>query len=81
LRELLPRATRFAVLINPGSPIADTLAADLRTAAAAIGREIEVFYARNNAEIDEAFAGLVQKRIEAPSPPTCRFSSRQSTKQ
>jgi putative ABC transport system substrate-binding protein len=64
LQQLLPHATRFAVLVNRG-PLADTLIADLRTAAATIGREIEVFYAGTNAEIDTAFASLVQKRIDA----------------
>jgi putative ABC transport system substrate-binding protein len=64
LHELLPRATRFAVLVNRGSP-SDPLIADLRPVAAAVGLEIEGFYAATNAEIDTAFASLVQKRIDA----------------
>ena len=39
--------------------------AGLRAAAAAIGREIEFFYASTNAEIDTAFESLVQKRTDA----------------
>ena len=65
LHTLLPRATRFAALINPSSPQADSESADLRAAAAAIGHEIEVFYAGTNAEIDTSFANLVQKRADA----------------
>jgi putative ABC transport system substrate-binding protein len=64
LHELLPSAQRFAVLVNPGNPTAATMIPDLR-AAAAIGREIEVFYAGTSAEIDAAFATLVQKRADA----------------
>jgi putative ABC transport system substrate-binding protein len=65
LHELLPLAERFGVLSNPGSALADREIADLRAAATAIGRDIEIFYASTNSEIDTAFANLVQKRIEA----------------
>jgi putative ABC transport system substrate-binding protein len=65
IHELLPRATHFSVLINPGAASSGTSIANLRPAAAAIGVEIEVFYAGTNAEIDTAFASLVQKRTEA----------------
>ncbi len=65
LHALLPGAALFAALINPGSPQADGEIADLQAAAAAIGRQIEVFYAGTNAEIDTAFANLVQKRTDA----------------
>jgi ABC transporter substrate binding protein len=50
LHELLPRAQHFGVLINPSSTQADNEIADLRAAAAQMGREIEVFYAGTNAE-------------------------------
>jgi putative ABC transport system substrate-binding protein len=65
LHELLPRAERFAALINRGSALADREIADLRAAAMAVGRDIEFFYAGTNGEIDTAFAKLVQRRIEA----------------
>jgi putative ABC transport system substrate-binding protein len=78
LHDLLPRATRFAVLVNRG-PIADTLIADMRAAAAATGLEIEVFQAGTNAEIDTAFASLAQKRIEALQvSPLVLFSNRRA---
>ena len=66
LHALLPAATRFAVLVNPGNP--RTFAAvtsDAQAAASAIGRQIEVFTAGTNDEIDAAFASLVQQRAEA----------------
>jgi hypothetical protein len=39
----------------------------LRTAAAALGREVEIFVATNSREIDEVIASLVEKRIGALS--------------
>jgi putative tryptophan/tyrosine transport system substrate-binding protein len=65
LHELLPRAVRFGVLVNPDSPMAESIIREVRVAAAAIDRQIEVFTARNNREIDTAFANLVQKGIDA----------------
>jgi putative ABC transport system substrate-binding protein len=64
LHELLPRAQRFGVLINPGSPSADNEITDIRAAAATIGREIVVVYASHPAEIDDAFVSLHQKGAE-----------------
>jgi putative ABC transport system substrate-binding protein len=66
LHALLPRAERFAALMNPVSPNARNEIADLQAAAAAIGhQQVEVFFAGTNTEIDTAFAGLVRKRAEA----------------
>jgi putative ABC transport system substrate-binding protein len=65
LHELVPGAARFAVLVNPTSPAADTMIADLQGAAATIGRQIEVLTAVTNRDIDAAFASLVQKRVDA----------------
>jgi putative tryptophan/tyrosine transport system substrate-binding protein len=66
LRDLLPRATRVAVLVNPNDDaiVAKSTIADVRGAAIAIGRQIEVFYAGDVGDIDAAFASLVEKRSE-----------------
>jgi putative tryptophan/tyrosine transport system substrate-binding protein len=66
LRDLLPRATRVAVLVNPNDDaiVAKSTIADVRGAAIAVGRQIEVFYARDVGDIDAAFASLVEKRSE-----------------
>jgi putative ABC transport system substrate-binding protein len=66
LRDLLPRATRVAVLVDPNddATIVKSMIADVRGAAIAIGREIEVFYAGSVDDIDTAFASLVGKRFE-----------------
>jgi ABC-type uncharacterized transport system substrate-binding protein len=66
LHELLPRATRFGVLVNPDNPsITGSFVTELQTAASAIGRQIEVVTASTNADIDRAFATLVKKRADA----------------
>jgi putative tryptophan/tyrosine transport system substrate-binding protein len=65
LHELVPGAARIAVLVNPKSPFAESLIADLRAAASAIGRQIEVLTASTNRDIDIAYAGLAQKQIDA----------------
>jgi putative tryptophan/tyrosine transport system substrate-binding protein len=67
LRDLLPGATRVAVLVDPNDDaiVVRSTIADVRAAAMAIGREIEVFYAGDAGDIDVAFASLVEKRSEA----------------
>jgi putative ABC transport system substrate-binding protein len=65
LHELLPGAARFSVLVNPNNPTAASMVTDLQAAAVIIGRQIEVFTASTNREIDTAFATLVQKRAAA----------------
>jgi putative ABC transport system substrate-binding protein len=66
LRELLPKGTRFALLMNPTVPLAERAAREVHQAAAAVvGLQIEVVTACTNREIDAAFAQLVQKRPDA----------------
>src|SRR5262249_14115063 len=65
LHELLPGAARFAVLVNPDSPLTEPAITDLRVAASSIGRELEVLTAKTNHDINAAFATLVQKRADA----------------
>ena len=65
LQELLPNATRFAVLVNPSNPFgAETATTDARATAAAIGRQVEVFGATSSGNIDVVFAGLAHNRVE-----------------
>jgi len=65
LQELLPTATRFAVLVNPTTArVAKAVTADVQ-AAASVTRQVEVLTASTSREIDTAFATVVQKRIDA----------------
>jgi ABC-type uncharacterized transport system substrate-binding protein len=62
MHELLPRATRFALLINPSNPsAAEIVSNDAQAAGRAIGRQIDVIAARTAREIDEAFASLMRQ--------------------
>jgi putative ABC transport system substrate-binding protein len=65
LHELLPRAERFAVLINPKNALAEPVTTDAKMAASAIGRSIEVLAASSSSDIDAAFASLAQKQADA----------------
>jgi putative ABC transport system substrate-binding protein len=65
LQELLPKARRFAVLVNPDNPVVTGSAiAELQTAASSIGAQIEILRAGGNDEIDTAFAHVSQRHIE-----------------
>jgi putative ABC transport system substrate-binding protein len=78
LQELLPNAMRFAVLVNPTNPFsAEPATADARATAEAIGRQIEVFAATSNREIDVVFATIAQNLADAIAiTPDALFDSR-----
>jgi putative ABC transport system substrate-binding protein len=63
LRELVPAAKRVALLTNPTDPANESLLRDVETAA--IGQQILVFEAATRREIDAAFDGLVQEKVDA----------------
>jgi putative tryptophan/tyrosine transport system substrate-binding protein len=65
LRDLVPGAARFAVLVNPHNPNAKSIATELHAAVPAIAGQIEVFNARTPQDIDTAFANLGQARYDA----------------
>src|SRR5262249_36100650 len=77
LQELLPGATRFALLANPNNATTEFVINDVRSATLTIGRQIDLFSAGTNRDIDTAFASLAEKRVDAllvsPDPV---FSSR-----
>jgi putative tryptophan/tyrosine transport system substrate-binding protein len=77
LHDLLPGASRFALLVDPTAAATESMIADIGVAASAIGRPIEVVTASSNSEIDTAFAILAQKRVDALLvPPTALFADR-----
>jgi putative tryptophan/tyrosine transport system substrate-binding protein len=66
LRELLPKAARIGVLVNPSNVVtAESAVRDVKAAAPAIGLQIQVLNASNGDEIDAAFATLVSERADA----------------
>jgi len=65
LREVLPKARRLAVLANPNHPGEPKEFAATRDAAAPFGMELSYHPARNAAEIENAFAAILEARSEA----------------
>jgi putative ABC transport system substrate-binding protein len=67
LRELVPQATRVAVLVNPTADAANAEAVvrDVDAAARAKGMQTQIFHASNSREIDAAFASLVRGQPDA----------------
>src|SRR5262249_32371713 len=63
LRELLPKAARIALLVNPGNAAAaEAQLRDVQNAARAIGMQIQVLTASTSREIEGAFATLARER-------------------
>jgi putative tryptophan/tyrosine transport system substrate-binding protein len=63
LREIAPKATAFAFLVNPNNPNADPDSKDATTAANGLGLVLQVLRARNGTEIESAFAAMTQQRV------------------
>jgi putative tryptophan/tyrosine transport system substrate-binding protein len=66
LHELVPKAARVAVLVNPAVPTgAETTLRDVQEAARIMGLQIHVLKAGTIREIDAAFVTLVRERPDA----------------
>jgi putative ABC transport system substrate-binding protein len=63
LRDLLPKATAIAALVNPESPRVDVK--EMQGAAQALGLQLHVLKARSENDFESAFAALAQQRAEA----------------
>jgi putative ABC transport system substrate-binding protein len=66
LRELIPSATRVAVLVNPvNAALTETTMREVATAARTGGLEVKVLNASTSREIEAAFASFVHERPDA----------------
>jgi ABC-type uncharacterized transport system substrate-binding protein len=66
LRELVPRAARVAVLVNPANPTStESTLKDVATAARAMGIQTQVLNAGTGSEINAAFATFVPEKADA----------------
>ena len=66
LRELVPRAARIAILINPANAAsADLAVKEIEDAARAMRLQIQVHNASSGREISTAFADIVRERPDA----------------
>ena len=63
LHQLVPTATKLAVLLNPKTADADAQLSEVRSASRILGPQIEVIDASDERDIDRAFASLPQKKI------------------
>jgi putative ABC transport system substrate-binding protein len=79
LHDLVPKAARIAVLINPANTsTAEGARRDMPEAARAVGVQIEFLNAGSSSEIEAAFATLVRDRADAlfVAPDSLFFSRR-----
>jgi putative ABC transport system substrate-binding protein len=66
MHELLPKATRFAVLVNPANAtLTGYTSKAIKEAARALGVDALLFNASTRAEIDAAFAAFGRERADA----------------
>jgi len=66
LHELLPKAARIAILVNPSNPTsAASISREAQEAARALGFQVLVFNASTSREIDTVFAELSRERPDA----------------
>jgi putative ABC transport system substrate-binding protein len=66
LHDLMPRAVRVAVLVNPANrQTAESTLREVQEAAPAIGLQIQILNASTVGEIDAVFAGLERERTDA----------------
>ena len=66
LHNLVPKAVRIAVLVNPtNTSTAEAMLRDIPEAARALGLQIQVLNASTSREIEAAFATLVRDRADA----------------
>ena len=63
LHEMLPAATRFALLVNPTNRAnTETTTSELQTVARTLGLDLQVLQASTDLEIETAFASLAELR-------------------
>jgi len=66
LRELVPTATRVAVLVNPANAeVTESTLRDVEAAARSMGLQIQILKANTSQEINAAFESLVRERPDA----------------
>ena len=65
LRELAPKATVIAMLVNPISPDAAPEIRDVQATAQAIGLQLKMFNASTRSELNAAFAAIAEQRPDA----------------
>jgi putative ABC transport system substrate-binding protein len=65
LRELISNAAVFGVLVDPAYPPTQSVIADLQIAARTLNLQLVFVNARNNSDLEAAFASFSQQRVGA----------------
>jgi putative ABC transport system substrate-binding protein len=65
LREIVPKATVIAMLVNSAASIAEDQLQDVREAARTVGLQVVVVNASSEHDFDPAFATIVQSKADA----------------
>jgi putative tryptophan/tyrosine transport system substrate-binding protein len=65
VRELVPTAASIAFLVNPTNPNTPANVSDIRDAAQSLGRQVHVFDAGNETEVEKAFAAIANQQVGA----------------
>jgi len=65
LREIVPKATVIAMLVNPGAPLTEAERKDVEAAAQVIGQRLLVFDVSSERDIENAFENVVKQRVGA----------------
>ena len=65
LRDLVPNADLFAILVNPNNPAGKADIIDVQAAAGALGQKLIIVMAGSKTELETAFATFVQQRVGA----------------
>ena len=65
LSEMVPAATTFGFLTNPKNPNSEVTLREMPTAAAALGRNLLVVKASDDADLEVAFSTLIAQRVGA----------------
>ena len=65
LREFLPGAARFGALVNPNAATTEAFVKDFTEAAATLNVQLDIVQARDNREIEIAFATLARNKTDA----------------
>ena len=63
--ELVPQASVFGLLINPGNPLAENVKRDSQAAALKLGLQLNVQHATTDAELDRAFTAFREMQVGA----------------
>jgi putative ABC transport system substrate-binding protein len=76
LRQLMPNAARFGVLVDPAFPGIQSTKVDLQAAARTLGLQLFIVDARTDSDLEPAFATFSQQRVGAVLVGNSSFVSR-----